>query len=72
MTDEFHPGTFTAGLVFTALGIALMLEVAGVWSLQLSDLAVLGPISLITIGIAVLASSVWHGSEAERTSKRTP
>jgi hypothetical protein len=65
MRDNFHPGTFAAGVVFTLLGIALVLEAAGAWSLKLHDLAIIGPIGLIVIGGAVLVASIWHGNPKE-------
>ncbi len=61
MTERFHPGTFTAGVVFVLLGLVFALEAVGVWTLRLNDLALLGPLAIIGIGIAVLASTLWTG-----------
>lgn len=59
MRREFHPGTFTAGAIFVALGLAFTLEGFDVWTLRLSDLDVLFPIAMMVIGIAVLAAALW-------------
>lgn len=59
MRREFHPGTFTAGAIFVALGLAFTLEGFDVWTLRLSDLDVLFPIAMMMIGIAVLVAALW-------------
>ena len=60
---KFHPGTFTAGIIFLGLGFAFALEALGAWSFRLRHLGTLGPLVLIGIGIAVLAASVWRKSD---------
>lgn len=59
MKREFHPGTFTAGAVFVALGVAFTLEGLDVWTLRLRDLDVLFPIALVVVGVAVLVAALW-------------
>ncbi|MDH3500308.1 MAG: hypothetical protein OEM97_09320 [Acidimicrobiia bacterium] len=61
MNDRFHPGTFTAGVIFLLLGIAFLFEAAGAWTFRLGDLATLGPLTIVGVGVAVLVSSIWSG-----------
>jgi hypothetical protein len=56
---RFHIGTFTTGLVFTAAGVAFVLEALGLWTLQVADLRVIGPVVLVVIGVALLAGG-WN------------
>lgn len=59
---RFHPGTFTAGIIFFALGFAFVLESLGAWTFRLRHLGTLGPLVLIGIGLAVLVASMWGDS----------
>lgn len=61
MNERFHPGTFTAGVVFVVLGLVFALEAGGAWTLRLRDMALLGPLTIIGIGVAVLISTLWRG-----------
>ncbi len=56
---EFHPGTFAAGAVFTAIGVAFLLEALGVWVLRFRHLEILLPVALIIIGVAVVIATLW-------------
>jgi hypothetical protein len=72
--DRFHPGTFTAGVFFFVLGLAFTLEAADVWTFRLEHFKVLGPLTLVAIGLAVLVASTWsraHPVERE-TDRRGP
>jgi hypothetical protein len=59
-----HPGTFVAGLLFMAIGIAYLLEELDVWEVRPGRL---WPIALIVVGAVVL----FAGPPAERDSKPT-
>jgi len=62
--DRFHPGTFVAGLLFAALGFAFTLEALDVWRFEFDHFKLLGPLSLVAIGFAVLAASSWNRHDA--------
>lgn len=69
--DRFHPGTFTAGVFFLVIGFAFALEAADVWTFKLEHFKVLGPLTLVAIGLAVLAASTWSRAHpAERSTDR--
>ncbi len=51
-------GTFAAGLVFLATGVALTLEELDVWTLSIGDLRLIGPLVLILIGLVVMLGSI--------------
>ncbi len=53
-----HIGTFITGLVFLAIGVAFALEAAGVWTVRVQDLKLIGPLALVVIGAAVLLSAL--------------
>ena len=57
-----HPGTFVAGLLFMAVGVAYVLQSLDVWEVRLGRL---WPIALIVIGAVVL----FAGRPAERESE---
>jgi hypothetical protein len=46
-----HPGTFGAGLLFIAIGVAYLLEALEVWQVRIGRL---WPIALIVVGLVVL------------------
>ena len=54
---SLDPGSLIAGLVFTAIGIAFVLEASDAWSFELSDFRFIGPLVLIVIGIATLVGA---------------
>lgn len=47
-------GSLVAGLLFTGLGIAFVLEASGQWSFELDHFRYIGPLVLIIIGITTL------------------
>jgi hypothetical protein len=53
-----HAGTMFAGAVYLALGLAFMAEALEWWTLQVSDLRLVGPLALVLAGIAVVVGSV--------------
>jgi len=55
-----HPGTFVAGLLFIAIGIAYMLQGFDVWEVRPGRL---WPIALIVIGAAVLFAGRIDGDD---------
>ncbi len=57
-----HPGTFTAGLIFTAIGVVYLLEALDVWQV---NVARTWPVALIAIGAVIILTS-WR-----RSSTRT-
>lgn len=54
-----------AGIIYLAIGIAFLLEALGVWTLQISDLTLIGPLALVVLGLAVMVGSMG------RTENRT-
>ena len=57
-----HPGTFVAGLLFMAIGIAYLMEGLDVWEVRPGRL---WPIALIVIGAVVLFAGRPAESESE-------
>lgn len=55
---NIHKGTFFAGLIFLAIGVAFVLEALELWTLRFSDLRLIGPLALVVIGIAVIMGSL--------------
>ncbi len=49
------------GVAFSLIGIALLSERIGWWDLERLDLALLGPMALVAVGLVVLASSFLSG-----------
>ena len=50
-------GSLMAGLLFTGLGIAFVLEASGQWSFELGHFRFIGPIVLIVIGLTTLVGA---------------
>ncbi len=65
--SRFDLGSFVAGLVFMALGLAFVLEAQGQWSFRLSHFRYVGPLILIVIGISILAGAGLHRQENHTT-----
>lgn len=58
MTDtNLDIGGLLAGLLFTALGIAFVLEASGAWSFELGHFRFIGPLVLIVIGLTTLVGA---------------
>lgn len=54
---RLHMGTLLAGVIYLVVGVAFMLETAGLWTLQIADLTLIGPLALVVIGLAVALGS---------------
>ena len=50
-------GSLIAGILFTGLGVAFVLEASGQWSFELSDFRYVGPLVLIVLGITTLVGA---------------
>lgn len=50
-------GSLMAGLLFTALGVAFVLEASGQWSFELGHFRFIGPLVLIVIGVTTLVGA---------------
>ncbi len=50
-------GSLVAGLLFTVLGVAFVLEASGRWDFELGHFRFLGPLVLIVIGITTLVGA---------------
>ncbi|MDH4279569.1 MAG: hypothetical protein OEW83_15970 [Acidimicrobiia bacterium] len=50
-------GSLMAGLLFTGLGIAFVLEASGQWSFEFGHFRFIGPLVLIVIGITTLVGA---------------
>lgn len=57
-----HPGTFAAGVLFMAIGIAYLLEALEVWDVRLGRL---WPVALIVIGAVVILSDRFSADHPE-------
>jgi GT2 family glycosyltransferase len=49
------------GTAFSVVGLVFLAERIGWWDLQQVDLALLGPMALVAVGLVVLASSFLTG-----------
>jgi hypothetical protein len=47
-----------AGVIYMGIGIGFLLEALEVWTLQISDLTVVGPLALVILGLAVVVGSL--------------
>jgi hypothetical protein len=54
---RLHLGTLFAGLIYLIIGAAFTLEALGWWNFQWSDLRLAGPLTLVAIGLAVVAGA---------------
>ena len=61
---KMHVGSFLSGLIFLAIGVAFVLEAAGVWTIRVADLKLLGPLALVVIGVSIIAGAVTRRSES--------
>ena len=55
---RLHKGTLFAGVIYLGIGIVFLLEALEVWTLQISDLTVVGPVALVILGLAVVVGSL--------------
>jgi hypothetical protein len=55
---RLHKGTLFAGVIYMGIGIGFLLEALEVWTLQISDLTVVGPLALVILGLAVVVGSL--------------
>jgi hypothetical protein len=55
---RLHKGTLFAGVIYLGIGIVFLLEALEVWTLQISDLTVVGPVALVVLGLAVVIGSL--------------
>ena len=55
---RLHKGTLFAGVIYLGIGIVFLLEALEVWTLQISDLTVVGPLALVILGLAVVVGSL--------------
>ena len=55
---RLHKGTLFAGVIYLGIGIVFLLEALEVWTLQISDLTVVGPLALVILGLAVVIGSL--------------
>jgi len=55
---RLHKGTLFAGVIYLGIGIGFLLEALEVWTLQISDLTVVGPLALVVLGLAVVVGSL--------------
>jgi hypothetical protein len=59
----FHPETLIAGLTFVLVGVLFALDRLGAWDL---DVAIVWPVLLIGLGLAVLARVAVRNAEDGR------
>ncbi len=53
-------------MAFSLVGLALLTERIGWWDLGRVDLALLGPMALVAVGLVVLASSFFLSGRTQR------
>jgi hypothetical protein len=58
---RFDVGSFLAGLLFLALGVAFVFEAAGQWTFRLSHFRYVGPLVLVVLGLAILVGTGLSG-----------
>lgn len=63
---RLHSGTLMAGIVYTGIGVAFLLEAMGYWILRVSDLQVVGPLALLVIGLSVIVGTLTRRDQAVR------
>ena len=61
---RLHLGTLFAGLIYFTIGAAFTFEALGWWSFQWSDLRLLGPLTLIAVGLAVVVGAIGRAKPA--------
>jgi hypothetical protein len=61
---KMHMGTFLAGLIFLAVGVAFMLEAADVWTIRVGDLKLVGPLALVVIGVSIIGGAMARRGES--------
>lgn len=61
-----HGGTLMAGLVYTGIGVAFVLEALGYWTLRVADLRVIGPLALLVIGLGVIVGTFTRRDQVTR------
>ena len=61
---RMHTGTLLAGLFYLGIGVAFILEALDLWTLQIVDLRLIGPIALVVLGVAVVIGSMRRGDRA--------
>lgn len=54
---RLHSGTLMAGIVYTGIGVAFLLEALGYWTLRVADLRVVGLLALLVIGLSVIVGT---------------
>jgi hypothetical protein len=63
---KLHSGTLMAGLVYTGIGVAFVLEALGYWTLRVADLRVIGPLALLVIGLGLIVGTLTRGNQTVR------
>ena len=63
---RLHSGTLMAGIVYTWIGVAFLLEAMGYWTLRVADLRVIGPLALLVIGLSVIVGTFTRRHQAVR------
>lgn len=63
---KLHSGTLMAGIVYTGIGVAFLLEALGYWTMRVADLRVVGPLALLVIGLSVIVGTVTRRDQTVR------
>lgn len=63
---RLHGGTLMAGIVYTGIGVAFLLEAMGHWTIRVTDLRVVGPLTLLVIGLRVIVGTFGRRDQAVR------
>lgn len=63
---RLHSGTLMAGIVYTGIGVAFLLEALGYWTMRVADLRVVGPLALLVIGLSVIVGTLTRRDQTVR------
>lgn len=63
---KLHSGTLMAGIVYTGIGVAFLLEALGYWTMRVADLRVVGPLALLVIGLSVIVGTLTRRDQTVR------
>lgn len=69
---RMHNGTLMAGIVYTGIGMAFLLEAMGYWTMQIADLRLIGPLALLAIGLSVIVGSLNRREAPVRRESGNP
>ena len=61
-----YKGALIAGVIYLVLGVAFLLEALDMWTFELGDLRLVGPIALLLVGFGVAAGAIGRARRHTR------